>query len=158
MVGMPDGRPNAPRYLRAQDAPDADSQSKVDVTELLSRLTERSEELGEARVQQKAAAADLRRTSRQLSAQRKAHAETRERLETDRRELEEERHRVVAERRELEAEVAREMEARAELEGELEETQERIAALQRRLQAAWGELQQTDPEPEDRRWWNRRGS
>ena len=64
----------------------------------------------------------------------------------------------MAERRELEADVARELEARAELEADLEETQERIATLQRRLQAAWTELQQTDAEPEDRRWWNRRGS
>jgi chromosome segregation ATPase len=158
MDAMPDMRPEAPRYLREQDAPDADARSKVDVTELLSRLTERTEELAEARVKQKAAEADLRRTTRQLTAQRKAHGETSEQLETDRRELEEERDQVVAERRELEAEVAREMDARAALEAELEQEQERVHALQRRLQVAWAELQQAEPEPEERRWWNRRGS
>jgi chromosome segregation ATPase len=157
---MPDRRPDAPRYLREQDAPesDADARSTVDVTELLSRLAERTEELAEARVKQKAAEADLRRKSREVSAKRKARAETSERLETDRRELEVERDQVVAERRELEAEVARELDARAELEAELEETQERVAALQRRLQAAWTQLQRSDVEPEDRRWWNRRES
>ena len=147
MTGMPDMRPDAPRYLREQDAPepDADARSTVDVTELLSRLSERTEELAEAKVKQKAAEADLRRKSRQLSTQRKAHDETSERLETDRRELEQERDQVVAERRELEAEVARELEARAELEAELEETQERVAALQRRLQTV------LDRAPADRR-------
>ena len=158
MAGMPEMRPDAPRYLRGQDAPAADARSSVDVTELLGRLSDRTEELAEARVRQKAAEADLKRTSRQVSTQRKAHTETTRRLETDHRELEEERDQVVAERRELEAEVAREMEARAALEAELEETQERVAAVQRRLQAAWAEVQQTEPEPEERRWWNRRGS
>ena len=160
MAGMPDRRPDAPRYLREQDAPepDADARSNVDVTELLSRLAERTEELAEARVKQKAAESDLRRKAREVSAQRKAHAETSQRLETDRRELEQERDQVVAERRELEAEIARELDARAGVEAELEETQERLTALQRRLQAAWAQLQRSEAEPEDRRWWNRRGS
>jgi chromosome segregation ATPase len=158
MAGMPDPRRDAPRYLRQQDAPDADARSRVDATELLSKLSERTEELAEARVTQKAAEADLRRVTRQVSAQRKEHAETSERLETDRRELEEERDQVVAERRELEAEVARELEARAALEGELEQTQERVDALQRRLKVAWAERQQAEPEPDEPRWWQRRGS
>ena len=151
-------RPDAPRYLREQAAPDGGGRSRVDVSELLGRLSERTEELAEAKVTQKAAETDLRRTTRELSTQRKAHSETSQRLETDRRELEEERDQVVTERRELEAEVARELEARAALEAELEQTQERVADLQRRLQSAWADLQQTEPEPEDRRWWSKRGS
>ena len=158
MAGMPDMRPDAPRYLREQAAPAADERSTVDVKELLTKLSERTEEVAEAQVKQKAAEADLRRMTRQLSAQRKAHDETSQRLETDRRELEEERDTVAAERRELEAEVARELEARAALEAELEETQERVTALQHRLQIAWTELQRTEAEPEQRRWWDRRGS
>jgi chromosome segregation ATPase len=155
---MAEGRPDAPRYLRKQDAPAADERSTVDVSELLGRLSERTEELAEAQVKQKAAEADLRRKSRQVTAQRKAHDETSRRFETDLRELEQERDHALAERHELEAEISREMEARVALEAELEQTQGRVDELQRRLQIAWAELKKTDAEPEERRWWNRRGS
>ena len=99
MAGMPDMRPDAPRYLREQAAPDAGGRSRVDVSELLGRLSKRTEELAEAKVTQKAAENNLRRTTRELSTQRKAHDETSQRLEIDRRELEEERDQVVTERR-----------------------------------------------------------
>ena len=154
---MPERRPDGPRILRERDAPAADATANVDVTDLLSRLADRTAELAEARVQQKHAEANLKTMSREVDTEREAHAETRRQLEADCRELEEECHQVAAACRELEAEVARERDARATAEAELKRAEERSAALQHQLQVVWTQLQQDKtegPHP----WWRRFGS
>jgi chromosome segregation ATPase len=152
---MPETRPDGPRYLRERDAPTGDSSATVDVTDLLARLAECTEELAEARVRQKHAEATLKRTTREMDAERKAHTETRQQLETDCRELEAECNEVTAECRDLEAEVARERKARSAVQADLKRAQDRIAALQHQLQIAWAQLQQGRSEAEQRPWWGR---
>jgi chromosome segregation ATPase len=155
---MPETRPDAPRYLRKREGRAADSAAAVDVTDLLSRLAEQTEELAEARVRQKHAEADLERKTREMDAERKAHLETRRQLETDCRELEAEANEVTAECRELEAEVARERKTRTQTEADLKRTQDRVAALQHQLQVAWAQLEHGGSEAEQRPWWGRLGS
>jgi chromosome segregation ATPase len=155
---MPQTRPDAPRYLRTRDAGGADSTAAVDVTDLLTRLAEQTEELAEARVRQNHAEADLSRRTREMDAERKAHLETRRKLETDCRELEAEANEVTAECRELEAEVARERKTRTKVEADLKRTQDRIAALQHQLQVAWAQLEHGGSQAEQRPWWRRLGS
>jgi chromosome segregation ATPase len=159
MVHMPDARPDAPRYLHDPGTPTADTSAAVDVSELLARLAQRTEELAEAKVEQKQVEAELKRRSRQVTAERKAHNETRQRLEGDCQALEAECDLLSAESRELEAEVAQERNARAAAEADLTRVQDRTAALQQKLKFAWAELRQSETEAaEQLPWWRRRGS
>ena len=155
---MPDARPDAPRYLREQGAPTAGATATVDVTDLLARLAERTEELAEARVRQRHAEAKLKKKTREMGAEREAHAETIRQLEADCREREEDCNRVAAEHSELEAQVAREREARAPVQADLKRAQDRVAALQHRLQVARAQLQHDESESEKGPWWGRSGS
>jgi chromosome segregation ATPase len=156
---MADARPDGPRYLRDPDTPVTDTTAAVDVSELLARLAERTEELAEATVRQKHAEADLRRRTREVTAERKAHNETRQRLENDCQALGTECDLLSAERRGLEAEVARERNARTTVEADLKRVQDRIGSLQHKLKGAWGELRQRETEvAEQPSWWKRLGS
>jgi chromosome segregation ATPase len=155
---MADTRPDVPRYLREEDAPGADTTASVDVTKLLARLGEQTEELAEARVRQKHAEANLKRKTREMTAERKAHRETRERLETDCAELEAECQQAGAECRQLKALLARERKARSAAEADLKRVQDRVGSLQHQLQIAWARLKQDGTETEQRPWWSRLGS
>jgi chromosome segregation ATPase len=155
---MPDTRPDAPRHLRERNASTADATATVDVTELLTRLAERTEELAEVKVRQKHAEASLKTKTRELDTEREAHGETLRQLEAECREREEECNRVAAEYRELEAQVAREREASAAVQTDLQRAQDRVAALQHQLQVAWSQLRQGGSEAEERPWWGRSGS
>jgi hypothetical protein len=154
---MPDTRSDAPRYLRERDASTADTTATVDVTDLLRRLAERTEELAEARVRQKHAEANLKKKTREMDTERKARGKTRQQLEADRRNLAELRDQVTAQFRTLEAQVARERKARAAVEADLKRAQDRAAALQHQLQVARAQLEQGGTEPEQRPWWGRLG-
>jgi chromosome segregation ATPase len=143
---MPDARPDAPRYLHQRGTPTADTTAAVDVSELLARLAQRTEELAEAKVEQKNAEAELRKRSRQVTTERKAHNEMRERLEGDCQGLESECELLLAESRELEIEVAREQDARAAAEGELKRAEDLTAALQDKLKIIWAQLRESETE------------
>jgi chromosome segregation ATPase len=155
---MPETQPDGPRYLRDGDASQAGTTASVDVTDLLGRLGEQTEELAEARVRQKHAEAELKRKAREMSAQRKAHNEKVKRLESDCAELEAECNQAAAESRELKALLARERRARSAAEADLKRVQERVASLQHQLQIAWTRLKEDEAGTERRPWWNRLGS
>jgi chromosome segregation ATPase len=156
---MADARPDTPRYLRDSDTPVTDKTAAVDVSELLARLAARTEELAEARVRQKHAQAELKRRTREVTAERKAHSETRQRLENDCQALGTECDLLSAERRGLETEVARERSARSSVEADLKRVQDRIGSLQGKLKSAWSELRQREIEvAEQPSWWRRMGS
>jgi septal ring factor EnvC (AmiA/AmiB activator) len=154
---MADKRPDARRYLREQGTAAGDTTATVDVTELLTRLAERTEELAEARARQKHAEARLKRKRREIYKERKIHEETLEQLETDCRELEQKCHQAAAEYRELEGQADRERKARATVEADLKRAQQRAAAVQHRLQIARAQLEEGDREAERRPWWERSG-
>jgi chromosome segregation ATPase len=154
---MPERRREGPRILHERDVPPADASASVDVTELLSRLADQTAELAEARVLQQQAEASLKAKSREVDAERKAHAETRSRLEAKCRELEAERQQVEAACRELEDEVTWARSARAGAEEELRRVREQSAAFQHQLQVVWAQLQQEKTEGSDP-WWRKRGS
>jgi chromosome segregation ATPase len=158
MSYMPDTRPDAPRHLRERNASPADAMATVDITELLKRLAERTEELAEARVRQKHAEAKLKKKTRELDAEREAHGETMRQLEADCRECAEECNQVAAEYRELEAQAAREREARAAVQTDLKRAQDRVAALEHQLQVAWAQLQHGETKSGKGPWWDRSGS
>jgi chromosome segregation ATPase len=164
---MPDPAPDAPRYLHDRDThtahdrdtPTADTTAAVDVTELLARVAELTEELAEARVQQKHAEAELERRTRQVNIERQAHNATRQRLEDDSQALVTECDLLAAESRGLEAEVARERNARTAVEEDLKRVQDRTAALQDKLRIAGAQRRQNETEaPEQPPWWRRLGS
>jgi chromosome segregation ATPase len=155
---MSEAQPDAPRYLREGSAHTADNTAIVDVTDLLARLAERTEELAEARVRQKHAEAGLKRKTQEMDAERKAHREMRQRLETDCRDLKAECDQVSAECGELKAQVARERRGRLAAEVDLRRAKERVASLEHQLQIAWAQLQQDAVESERRPWWSRLGS
>jgi chromosome segregation ATPase len=155
MAYMPDTRPDAPRYLREQDASTADATVTVDVRDLVARLAERTEQVAEAMVRRKHAEAKLKKKTREMDKEREAHGETIRQLEADCREREEDCYQVAAEYRELEAQVAREREARAAVQTDLKRAQDRVAALQHQLQGAWAQLQPGETESEKRPWWGR---
>jgi chromosome segregation ATPase len=158
MAGMADTRPDAPRHLRERDAEAADTSATVDVSELLTRLAERTEELAEARVGQKRAEANLKKKTRELDAERELRTKRRQQLETDCRELEAECIQVTEDYRALEAQLVREREARAAVQADLKRVQGRIAALQHQLQIAWAELKPEGTEAEGGPWWDRSDS
>jgi chromosome segregation ATPase len=153
---MPDARPDAPRYLHQRGTPRADTTAAVDVSELLARLAQRTEELAEAKVEQKNAEAELRKRSRQVTTERKAHNEMRERLEGDCQGLESECELLLAESRELEIEVAREQDARAAAEGELKRAEDLTAALQDKLKIIWAQLRESETESIEPLPWRRK--
>jgi chromosome segregation ATPase len=153
---MPDARPDAPRYLHQRGTPTADTTAAVDVSELLARLAQRTEELAEAKVEQKNAEAELRKRSRQVTTERKAHNEMRERLEGDCQGLESECELLLAESRELEIEVAREQDARAAAEGELKRAEDLTAALQDKLKIIWAQLRESETESIEPLSWRRK--
>ena len=155
---MPETRPDTPRIVHERDAPTADTTATIDVADLLTRLADRTEELAEAKVRQKHAEANLKKKTREVDSERKAHSETRGQLEADCRELEAECHQVAAQCRELEAEVARERNARTAVEVDLRRAQHRVTALQHQLQIARAELPQGRTEGGQRLWWSRLGS
>ena len=153
---MPDARPDAPRYLHQRGTPRADTTAAVDVSELLARLAQRTEELAEAKVEQKNAEAELRKRSRQVTTERKAHNEMRERLEGDCQGLESECELLLAESRELEIEAAREQDARTTVEGDLKRAEDLSAALQDKLKIVWAQLRQNETETLEPLPWRRR--
>jgi hypothetical protein len=164
---MRDTARDAPRYLHDRDTPTVhdrdtpagDNKAAVDVTELLARLTELTEELAEARVQQKHAEADLKRRTREVAAERKAHNTTRQRLEDDCQALEAECDLLSAESHGLEAGVSEERNARTAVEADLKRVHDRTAVLQHKLKIAWAELKQSEAEAaEPLPWWRRLGS
>ncbi len=140
---MPDARPDAPPYLHKRGTPTPDTTAAVDVSELLARLAQRTEELAEAKVAQKHAEAELKRRSRQVTTERKAHKEMRQPLEGDCEALESECELLLAESRELEVEVAQEQDARAAVEVDLKRAEDLTAALRDKLKVVWGQLRQT---------------
>lgn len=157
MAEMPQDRP---RLLHTQDAPSpdnapsSDTTATVDLTDLLARLADRTEELAHAKVRQEHAEADLKTKTHALAVERKAHGETRSRLEADCRQLQAECQEVEAECRELEAEVTRQREARAAVEADLKRAQVRVAALQHQLQTvSVGVRENNRPGPQPR--WRR---
>jgi chromosome segregation ATPase len=160
MANMPDTQPDGPRYLRQGVAPPGETTASVDVTELLAKLAEQTEELAEARVGQKHAQAELKRKARQLTAERKAHSETQKRLEADCAELQAECDQAAGESRELKARLTREHNARTAAEADLKRVQERLGSLQHQLQIAWARLKEEGGEEEQqpRPWWSRLGS
>jgi chromosome segregation ATPase len=139
---MPEARKDEPRLLHKREAPSPDVTATVDVTDLLARLADRTEELAEANVRLKHAEADLKRKTREMALERKAHSETRHQLESDCQQLEAECRDVAAECRDLEAEVARQREARAAVEADLKRAEERAAELQHQLQIVWAQLRE----------------
>jgi chromosome segregation ATPase len=174
---MPETRPDGPRFLHETDPSKADTTATVDVMDVLARLADRTEELAEAKVRQKHAEATLRRKTREMNTERKAHREACKRLEADCRDLGAEFGQVAAQCRELEAEIARERKARTALEVDLKRAQRGVAALQHHLQVAWAQLQQDRSaalqhelqgawaqlqpgrtEGGQRSWWSRLGS
>ncbi len=155
---MPDTRPDAPLYLREGSVPEAEGTASVDVTDLLARLAQQTEELAEARVRQKHAEDALEQKTREMNAERKALVEKRERLQFDCAELEADCDQAAAEARELEAGLARERDARRAAEADLKRMRERVASLQHQLQIARAQLQKGGAEVEPRPWWSRLGS
>jgi chromosome segregation ATPase len=153
---MPERRREGPRILHERDVPPADASASVDVTDLLSRLADQTAELAEARVLQKQAESSLKTKSRELDAERKAHAETRSQLEARCGELEAECRVIAASCRELEDEVTWARSASASAEAELKRAREQTAAFQHQLQVVWAQLQQDKTEGRDP-WWRRRG-
>ncbi len=141
---MPDARPNPPPYLHKRGTPTADTTAAVDVGELLARLAQRTEELAEAKVEQKHAEAELKRRSRQVTTERKAHKEMREPLEADCQALESECELLLVESRELEVEVAREQDARTAVEVDLKRAEHLTAALEDKLKTVWAQLRQPE--------------
>ena len=143
---MPDARPNPPPYLHQRGTPKADTTAAVDVSELLARLAQRTEELAEAKVEQKHAEAELKRRSRQVTTERKAHNEMREPLESDCQALESECELLLVESRELEVEVAREQDARTAVEVDLKRAEHLTATLEDKLKMVWAQLRQSENE------------
>ena len=146
---MPDARPDAPRYLHERGKPTADTKATtaaVDVSELLARLAQRTEELAEAKVEQKQAEAELRKRSRQVTTERKAHNEVRERLEGDCEALESECELLLAESRELEVKLTREQDVRTAVEVDLKRAEDLTAALQDKLKIVWAQLRESETE------------
>jgi chromosome segregation ATPase len=159
MAGMAEARPDPPRYLHDREVPTAETTVAVDVTELLARLAERTEELAEAKVNRKHAEAQLEKTTREVNTERKAHNETRQRLEDDCGPLEVECELLSVEGSELEAAVVQERDARTAVEADLKRAQDRNAAFERNLKIARGQLQQRETEAaEQLPRWRRRGS
>jgi chromosome segregation ATPase len=143
---MPDARPDPPPFLHKRGTPTADTTAAVDVSELLARLAQRTEELAEAKVEQKHAEAELRKRSRQVTTERKAHNEMRQRLEEDCQALESECELLLAESRELELEVAREQDARTAVVGDVKRAEDVTAALQDKMKIIWAQLRQSETE------------
>lgn len=143
---MPDARPNPPPYLHKRGTPTADTTAAVDVSELLAKLAQRTEELAEAKVEQKQAEAELRKRSRQVTTERKAHKELREPLEVDCQALESECELLLVESRELEVEVAREQDARTAVEADLKRAEHLTATLEDKLKMVWAQLRQSENE------------
>ena len=143
---MPEARPNPPPYLHKRGTPAADTTAAVDVSELLATLAERTEELAEAKVEQKHAEAELKKRSRQVTTERKAHNELREPLESDCQALESECELLLAESRELEVEVAREQDARTAVEVDLKRAEHLTATLEDKLKMVWAQLRQSETE------------
>lgn len=141
---MPDARPNPPPYLHKRGTPTADTTAAVDVGELLARLAQRTEELAEAKVEQKHAEAELKKRSRQVTTERKAHKEMREPLEADCQALESECELLLVESRELEDEVAREQDARTAVEVDLKRAEHLTGALEDKLKTVWAQLRQSE--------------
>lgn len=146
MAGMAEARPDPPRYLHDREVPTAETTVAVDVTELLARLAERTEELAEAKVNRKHAEAQLEKRTREVNTERKAHNETRQRLEDDCGALEVECELLSVEGRDLEAAVVQELDVRTAVEADLKRAQDRNAALERNLKIARGQLQQRETE------------
>jgi chromosome segregation ATPase len=149
MAEMPQDRP---QLVHNRGAPSPDTTATVDVTDLLARLADRTEELAQAQVRQEHAEADLKRKLREMAAERKAHRETRSQLEADCQQLEAECQQVEAECRELQAEVAREREARAAVEADLKRAQQRVAALQHQLQIVSAQVREEIKAGPQSRW------
>lgn len=143
---MPDARPNPPPYLHQRGTPTADTTAAVDAGELLARLAQRTEELAEAKVEQKHAEAELKKRSRQVTTERKAHNDMREPLESDCQALESECELLLAESRELEVEVAREQDARTAVEVDLKRAEHLTATLEDKLKMVWAQLRQSENE------------
>ena len=143
---MPDARPNPPPYLHQRGTPTADTTAAVDVGELLATLAQRTEELAEAKVEQKHAEAELKRRSRQVTTERKAHNDMREPLESDCQALESECELLLVESRELEVEVAREQDARTAVEVDLKRAEHLTATLEDKLKMVWAQLRQSENE------------
>jgi chromosome segregation ATPase len=149
MAEMPQDRP---QLLHTRGSPSPGTTATVDVTDLLARLADRTEELAQAKVRQEHAEADLKRKTREMAAEREAHSETRSQLEADCQQLEAECQQVEAECRELESEVARQREARVAVEADLKRAQQRIAALQHQLQAVSVQLREENRAAPQSRW------
>jgi chromosome segregation ATPase len=159
MAGMAQARPDAPRDLHDREVPTAETTVAVDVTELLARLAERTEELAEAQVNRKHAEAQLEKRTREVNTERKAHNDTSRRLEDDCGALEVECEVLSVEGRDLEAAVVQERDARIAVEADLKRAQDRNAALKRNLKIARGQLQQRETEAaEQLPRWRRLGS
>jgi chromosome segregation ATPase len=159
MAGMAEARPDSPRSLHDREVATAETTVAVDVTELLARLAERTEELAEAKVNRKHAEAQLEERTREVDAERKAHSETRQRLEDDCGPLEVECELLSVEGHDIEAAVVQERDARTAVEAALKRAQDRNAALERNLRIARGQLQQRETEAaEQLPRWRRLGS
>ena len=153
---MPDARPDPPPYLHKRGTPTADTTAAVDVSELLARLAQRTEELAEAKVEQKHAEAELRKRARQVTTERKAHNEMRQSLEGDCQALESECELLLAESRELELEVAREQDARTAVVGDVKRAEDVTAALQDKMKIIWAQLQESETEAIEQPPWRKR--
>src|SRR5919106_1863445 len=151
---MPETREDGPRLLPKREVPSPDATATVDVTDLLARLADRTEEVAEAKVRLKHAEGDLKRQTREMALERKAHGETRQQLEADCQQLEAECRDLEAECRELEAEVARQREARAAVDADLKRAEERAAELQHQLQIVWAQVRE-DKRAGTRPGWRR---
>jgi chromosome segregation ATPase len=149
---MPEMRQDRPQLVGKRDAPSPDTTATVDVTDLLARLADRTEELAQAKVRQEHAEAELERKTREMAAERKTHSETHSQLEADCQQLETECQEVSAECRELQAEVARQREARTAVEADLKRAQQRVAGLQHQLQIVSAQLRGDKREGPSRRW------
>jgi chromosome segregation ATPase len=159
MAAMAEVRPDPPRHLHDHEGPTADTTVAVDVTELLTRLAERTEELAEAQVNRKRAKSQLEKRTREVNTERKAHTETRQRLEEYCGALEVECELLSVDGRKLEAAVAQERDARTAVEADLKRAQDRNSELERALKIARGQLQQRDAEAaEQLPRWKRLGS
>ena len=149
---MMDTAPDTPRYLHDgdtqavpdRDSPAAETTAAVDVSELLARVAEQTEQLAEAKVEHKHAEAQLKKRTREVNAERKAHKATRERLEEDSQTLLDECDRLAAESRALEAEVARERNALTAVEEDLKRVQDRTVALEEKLKIASAQRRQNE--------------
>jgi len=159
MAGMAEARPDPPRHLHDREVPTAETTVAVDVTELMARLAERTEELAEARVNRKRAKSQLEKRTREVNTERKAHDETRQRLEEHCAALEVECELLSVDGRKLDAAVVQERDARTAVEADVKRAQDRNAALERTLRIARGQLQQRETEAaEQLPRWRRLGS